>query len=86
MSGLTTNLLKKVLYQLITPLENIFTQSLASGIVPDKLKIDKIISIFKSGDPTYINNYRPISLLSSFSKILEKIVQTRLIKHLKILI
>jgi hypothetical protein len=85
MSGLTTNLLKKVLYQLIAPLKHIFTQSLASGIVPDKLKIAKIIPIFKSGDPTDVNNYRPISLLSSFSKILEKIVQTRLIKHLETL-
>jgi hypothetical protein len=40
------------------------------GIVPSKMKIAKVIPIFKSGDPADLNNYRPISLLCSFSKIL----------------
>jgi hypothetical protein len=56
---------------------DIFTQSLATGIVPQKLKIAKVIPIFKSTDASDINNYRPFSLLSSLSKILEKIVKKR---------
>jgi Notch-like protein len=73
MMGLSTNLIKKVRYSLHTPLAHIFTQSLATGVVPSKLKIVKIVPIFKAGNASDANNYRPISLLSSFSKILEKL-------------
>ena len=48
------------------------------GIFPDPLKIAKIIPVFKSGDKLKVSNYRPISILSPFSKLLEKIVYTRL--------
>jgi hypothetical protein len=82
MMDLSTNLIKKVRYSLLAPLAHIFTQSLATGVVPSKLKIAKVVPIFKAGDASYTNNYRPISLLSSFSKILEKIVQTRLTQFL----
>ena len=47
------------------------------------MKLAKIIPLFKKGDKLEIGNYRPISLLSSFSKILEKIVFTRMIAFLK---
>ena len=56
----------------------IFNLSLQQGKFPEKFKIAKIIPIHKKGDPKDVNNYRPISLLSSFSKILEKIVHCRL--------
>ena len=56
----------------------IFNLSLQLGKFPEKFKIAKIIPIHKKGDPKDVNNYRPISLLSSFSKILEKIVHCRL--------
>jgi hypothetical protein len=46
------------------------------------LKIAKVIPIFKSGDRQSMDNYRPISLLSNFSKILEKIVAIRLTNFL----
>ena len=45
-------------------------------------KIAKIVPVYKSGDKNDLNNYRPISILSSLSKIFEKIVYTRLIKFL----
>jgi Notch-like protein len=76
MTGLSTNLLKNIPYAILTPLAHIFTQSLATGIVPSKLKIAKVVPIFKTADSSDINNYRPISLLSSFSKILEKLYRT----------
>jgi hypothetical protein len=82
-TGLSTNLLKKVHLSLITPLKHIFTLSLTTGHVPSDLKIAKITPIFKSGDCLDLNNYRPISLLSIFSKILEKIVCNRLTDHLE---
>ena len=63
-------------------LVKIFNLSLSSGIYPDKLKIAKVIPIFKKGATTSINNYRPISILSSINKIYEKILYTRLIKYI----
>jgi retron-type reverse transcriptase len=51
---------------------------LNTGIFPDKLKTAKVIPIFKKGDPTLFKNYRPISVLSTLSKVLEKIIFTQL--------
>ena len=51
---------------------------------PSKLKTSKTIPIFKAGDHTCCDNYRPISLLSSISKILEKVVATNLVNHLEL--
>ena len=48
------------------------------------MKIAKVIPIFKKGDKQEVNNYRPISLLTGISKILEKIIYTRLINFLQI--
>ena len=59
-------------------LSHIFNHSLSSGIVPSHLKIAEVIPIYKAGDNTVLSNYRPISILPSISKILEKIMYTRL--------
>ena len=50
---------------------------MTSGYVPTNTKIAKVIPIFKKGDALETNNYRPISLLPSFSKVLERIVFIR---------
>ncbi len=62
MTGITTNLLKQTYHTLLTPLRHIFTQSLTAGIVPKKLKIAKIVPIFKSSDASDINTFVPASL------------------------
>ena len=48
------------------------------GLFPDSLKETKIISVFKTGDKLLMSNYRPISILSSFSKIFEEFIFRRL--------
>ena len=49
-------------------------QSLSSGIVPKQMKIAKVVPIDKSSDQNTFKNYRPVSLILAFSKLLEKIV------------
>ena len=50
----------------------VFNLSLSTGQVPSKLKIAKIIPVYKKGKVDVLSNYRPISLLSIFDKLLEK--------------
>ena len=52
------------------------------GRVPDSLKIAKVCPIFKSDNNAAFTNYRPISVLPSFSKIFEKLVYIRLLNYL----
>jgi len=52
--------------------------SLERGTVPEKLKTAKVVPVFKGGDPSVTSNYRPISLLSIFDKLLEKLMAARL--------
>ena len=63
-------------------LSHIINLSLSEGVVPDELKIAQVKPLFKSGDASQINNYRPISLLPCFSKILEKCMATRLFEFI----
>ena len=55
------------------PLSIIVNQSLCTGIFPDKLKIAKVIPLYKKQDEKVFGNYRPISLLSSVSNVFERI-------------
>ena len=79
-TGISTNFIKQTVSAFIDPLFHIFKLSFSTGVVPLQFKIAKVIPIFKSGDKSQMDNYRPISLLSSFSKIMEKIIAARLIK------
>jgi hypothetical protein len=81
-TGISMYFLKNLVLQLVSPLTHIFNLSFDNGIVPHQLKIAKVVPIFKSGDPMLVDNYRPISLLCNFSKVLEKIMCNRLTKFL----
>ena len=79
---LHVNVISKLYYELKIPLMNIFSLSLKKGIFPEKMKISKVRPIFKEGDKSILSNYRPISVLSCFSKILERIMYNRLYTYL----
>ena len=64
------------------PLTHILNLSLSKGIVPDKMKIAKVIPLYKAEDKFIFNNHRPVSFLPAFSKILEKVFYNRLLKYL----
>ena len=81
--GISLFFIKKVICAIATPILHVFRQSLCTGVVPSQFKIAKVVPVFKSGDKTIPDNYRPISLLSSFSKILEKVVSIRLTHFLE---
>ena len=76
------NVVKKCFGVLHKPLLHIFNLSLQTGIFPDKLKIARVTPLFKGGENYELGNYRPISVLPCFSKILEKIMYNRLYKYL----
>ena len=80
--GVTNFLLKHIINEIISPLSYILNQSLFRGKVPQKMKIAKVIPIFKKGQKDSLNNYRPISLLTSISKVLERLVYVRSLKFL----
>ena len=65
-----------------TPLCQIFNISMSTGIYPDKLKVAKVIPIFKKGSKSDVSNYRPISILTCINKIYEKLLCKRLYKFL----
>lgn len=61
---------------------NLINLSFDQGIFFTGLKTSLVVPIFKQGNKNDLNNYRPISLLSVFSKVIEKLMQTRLVKFL----
>lgn len=83
-NNLSMNFLKKVISNIFVPLAHVFSLSLSSGVVPQQLKIAKVVPVYKSGCKDSMDNYRPISLLGCFSKVLEKIVCARLSDFLEV--
>jgi hypothetical protein len=75
--------IKEVGYKISTVLCHIFNQSFKTGIIPNELKISLITPILKNGKNDEFDNYRPISVLSCFSKILEKLMYKRLIDYIE---
>ena len=65
-----------------SPLKLLFNQSIQQGKFPERLKCARVIPIYKKGQKSDMNNYRPISLLNIFSKIFEKVVKTRLVNYM----
>ena len=71
-------MLKQIAPKIIKSLTLFINKVFSMGIFPEKLKVAKVIPLFKKGDPTIINNYRPISLLPAISEVLEKIMGNQL--------
>ena len=75
---ISNKLLKAIGNELSKPLTIIINQCILTGIFPDLLKIAKVKPIFKRGDTAQLNNYRPISLLPTISKVFERVIYSQL--------
>ena len=76
------SIIKQSIQIIADPLAHIINLSITHGIVPDQMKIALVIPLFKASDRSLFTNYRPISILPSFSKFLEKVVYNRLNNYL----
>ena len=82
-NSLPITLLKILNNELSEILSKLVNDSFESGIFPDKLKIARMTPVFKKWSRLNRDNYRPISVLSIFSKIYEKLMYKRLYNYLE---
>ena len=75
---LSNKLIKHLKYELASPLCKIVNQMFSDAVFPESLKIAKVIPIYKKGDANSLENYRPISILPSVSKVFEKIMYNQI--------
>ena len=79
---ISADVVKRVSDEIFVILKHIFNICLAKGVFPDKLKIARVTPIFKKGSNSLVTNYRPISVLPCFSKLLEHVMYNCLYKFL----
>jgi hypothetical protein len=73
------SLIKQCIQLIKGPLIHIYNLSLRSGGFPDEWKLAKVKTLHKKGDRYDIQHYRPISIMSVFAKLLERLMFNRLI-------
>ena len=76
---ISNRFLKIVSHVIVPYLVTLINESFILGIFPSCLKTAKVIPIFKEGDKIDFGNYRPISLLSALSKIIERAIHARIV-------
>ena len=75
---ISPRVVRECIHFIAEPLCDIYNKSISTGIVPDKLKLAKIIPLYKKNDKNKVQNYRPVALLPIFAKLLEKILHQRI--------
>lgn len=78
---LKPEIIKSISEYISAPLTHIFNLCFEQSTFPNELKKANITPIHKSGDPSILSNFRPISVLPVFSKVLERLLHTRLVKY-----
>jgi len=79
--GIPAIILKNCAQELASPLARLYQRSLKTGCVPDAWKLATVTPVYKKGPRSDSANYRPISLLPIVSKIMERIIHTKLSNH-----
>ena len=79
---INTKIIQLSLSPIMMPLSFLCNRSLIEGVFPSELKLANVLPLFKSGDVMLFNNYRPVSLLCTLSKVFEKVMYSRLLDFL----
>lgn len=79
--GFTVDIIKSIKHLIVGPLTKLVNGCLGDSVFPDILKRAVVVPVFKKGDPDDPSNYRPISLLPILSKVFEKCLAVRIVKH-----
>ena len=79
---LSSRTLQSAAIYIASPLTSIINMSFIHGVFPSSFKIAKVIPVYKKGKTDNVQNYRPISLLSNLSKVVEKLMFNRIFKFL----
>lgn len=82
---ISPRILEELGEEISSPLTDIYTKSIHTGLVPEDWRRAIITPIFKKGDTASATNFRPVSLTSVCSKLLEHIVVKHIISHLEVL-
>lgn len=80
--GINSEIIKHIKNHISIPLSIVFNLCLEKGVFPEQYKRAIVCPVYKKGERRLIKNYRPISLLTTFSKILERCIQKRFVKYL----
>lgn len=80
--GIPMSLIKAIISVIMHVILHLINCSLRSGIFPEKLKVAKVLPLFKSGDLNNVGNFRPVSNLQAISKLYEKVVYNRITNFL----
>lgn len=82
--GMDSCLIKRNAVTLCSSVTQLINKSFGQAVFPESLKAAVITPIFKGGDHSEFNNYRPVSILPIISKVIEKFVTNQLINHLNL--
>lgn len=75
-------MLKELSSTLLTPVTKTVNLSIIVAVFPSVWKSTAVVPVFKNGDPLSVDNYRPISIIPTVSKVTEKLISQRIITHL----
>ena len=81
--NISARIISECANELVAPLVKIFRLSVGSGVFPKRWKQANIIPIYKKGDKKLPSNYRSVSLLPLFGKVLERVVYDQLFDHVR---
>lgn len=75
--GIPSRVMKESIQVTLEPIVELINASFVTGVFPSEFKKSKVVPIFKKGDPHQLGNFRPVGILPCYSKIFEKLLETR---------